>query len=100
MNALDAESAAEYAGWFRCLSDPTRIQILNLVARADQPVTVGQIVGAVGKSQSTVSRHVQVLAADGFVVCLPDGVRTRVHANPSCMTALPQAAEEIMGVTT
>ncbi|MGI9624904.1 MAG: ArsR/SmtB family transcription factor [Acidimicrobiales bacterium] len=98
MDTLSSADAAEYAGWFRALGDGTRVQILSFIARADAPLTVGEIVGAVGKSQSTVSRHLQVLADECFVHCRPDGIRTLVTANESCMTELPRAAAEIMGV--
>ena len=100
MKALSQDEAEEYASWFRALSDATRVRILNSVACASQPVTVGEIVEAVGKSQSTVSKHLAQLAADGFVFCEPDGVRTLVRANENCMTALPEAAATIMGVCT
>ncbi|MDW3212661.1 MAG: winged helix-turn-helix domain-containing protein [Ilumatobacteraceae bacterium] len=93
---LRADLADEYASWFRCLADGTRVQILNYVANADDPVTVGQIVDAVGKSQSTVSRHLQLLADDRFIFTEPDGVRTLVTVNTDCMTALPAAAAAIM----
>ena len=62
MKMLTREEAEEFAGWFQCLADPTRLQILNHVARAGGPITVGDVVDAVGKSQSTVSRHLKVLA--------------------------------------
>ena len=97
MNGIEASTADEYASWFRCLSDGTRVQILSVVARSDEPLTVGEIVEAVGRSQSTVSRHLRLLAEECFVVCEPDGVRTLVRANPDCMTELPRAAAEIMG---
>lgn len=90
------ERADEYAQWFRCLADPTRIRILSHVSGAGRAMNVGEIVEASGKSQSTVSRHLQVLAACGFVHLEPDGVRTRVAVNADCMSALPQAATEIM----
>lgn len=93
---LDDETAEEYAQWFRCLSDATRLRVLHTVARADAPLTVGEIVDAVGKSQSTVSRHLQVLADARYVFCEPDGVRTLVRINESCMSALPAAATIIM----
>lgn len=99
MKTLSPEEAAEYASWFHCLSDATRVRILNYVAGRDDAVTIGEIVEAVGKSQSTVSKHVSHLAADRFVFCEPDVVRTRVRANETCMTALPGAASRIMGVT-
>ena len=96
---LTAEQAEEYASWFRCLSDGTRIRILNFLAEAGEPVTVGRIVEAVGKSQSTVSRHLQILADDRFVFVEPDGVRTLVTVNHACMTALPRAAAAIMAAS-
>ena len=97
MNTLDRHLADEYASWFRCLADGTRLLVLNVVAAAPAPITVGEIVDAVGKSQSTVSRHLQVLADDGFVILEVDGIRTYVRVNDACMTALPAAAAQIMG---
>jgi len=97
MKTLDKDKADEYASWFRCLADGTRVLVLNVVASADGPLTVGEIVEAVGKSQSTVSKHLQTLADDRFVFLQPDGVRTLVRINDSCMTALPEAASAIMG---
>ncbi|MEL6985441.1 MAG: metalloregulator ArsR/SmtB family transcription factor [Actinomycetota bacterium] len=93
---ISAAEAEEYASWFRCLSDPTRVRILNHVAEAAEPVTVGEIVEAIGKSQSTVSRHLQVLADDRFVFTEADGVRTLVTVNRLCMVELPRAATAIM----
>ena len=98
MNGLDPHEAAEYARWFRCLADPTRIRLLHLIAVAPAPVTVGELVDQIGKSQSTVSRHLQVLANDDYVCKEEDGVRTLVSVNRACMSALPRAAERIMGV--
>ncbi len=97
---LDPDEADEYAAWFRCLADGTRIRILNLIANADAPITVGEIVAGIGKSQSTVSRHLQILAEERFVFTEPDGIRTLVRVNESCMTALPDAATAIMAAGT
>lgn len=96
MKRLDQTTADEYAGWFRCLSDGTRVRILNVVAGSDHPMTVGEIVDIIGRSQSTVSRHLQVLAEEEFVLTEADGVRTLVRANETCMVALPEAAAAIM----
>lgn len=95
---LTVDEAIEYASWFRCLSDPTRIRILHVISSADEPMTVGQVVARIGKSQSTVSRHLRLLADDEFVLTEPDGVRTLISVNRSCMSALPAAARAIMGV--
>ena len=100
MNQLSQETADEYASWFRCLSDGTRLRVLSIVASADGPVTVGEIVDQLDKSQSTISRHLKVLAEERFVLTEADGIRTLVRANPDCMTALPIAAAAVMGTTT
>ena len=96
---LDTDRADEYARWFRCLADGTRVRILSVVAGSGRALTVGEIVDAIGKSQSTVSRHLQILAEERFVHCEADGIRTLVRANPACMVGLPRAAAEIMGTT-
>lgn len=96
MKPLDQNTADEYASWFRCLADGTRVRILNIVASQGAPMTVGEIVDRIGKSQSTVSKHLQVLAEERFIFTEPDGVRTLVRVNDACMTALPEAASAIM----
>ncbi len=96
MKLISEQEADEYAGWFRCLSDGTRLRVLNRVAAAELPVTVGEIAEHVGRSQSTVSRHLQILAEEGYVFAEPDGTRTMVRVNQDCMTALPEAAAAIM----
>lgn len=96
MKGLDQETADEYACWFRCLADGTRIRILNILANAEVPMTVGEIVATIGKSQSTVSEHLRVLAEERFVFTEPDGVRTLVRVNQACMTEFPEAAAVIM----
>jgi len=54
-------------------------------------------VDAVDMSQSTVSRHLQILGDQRFVFAEADGVRTLIRANETCMTELPRAAEAVMG---
>lgn len=97
MNEFSQDLADEYASWFRCLSDGTRLRVLHVVASADGPVTVGEIVAQLDKSQSTISRHLHVLAKEQFVLTEPDGVRTLVRVNPDCMSELPRAAAVVMG---
>lgn len=97
MNELTQSDADEYASWFRCLADGTRLRVLHVVASADRPLTVGEIVKRLDRSQSTISRHLRVLAEERFVLTEADGVRTLVRANPDCMGALPEAAAAVMG---
>jgi ArsR family transcriptional regulator, arsenate/arsenite/antimonite-responsive transcriptional repressor len=96
---LDRRVAEDYASWFRCLADPTRIQILHLVAANGAPMTVGQIVQQVGVGQSTVSHHLKVLAQVRFVTVEHAGASSRYQVNPSCLAAFPTAADVVMGRT-
>ena len=76
MKELTPTDADEYASWFRCLADGTRLRVLHVVASADRPITVGEIVEQLDKSQSTISRHLRVLADERFVLTEADGIRT------------------------
>jgi ArsR family transcriptional regulator len=96
---LDRRIAEDYASWFRCLADPTRIQILHLLAASDAPMTVGQIVQQVSVGQSTVSHHLKVLAHVGFVTVEHAGTSSRYQVNPRCLAAFPTAADVVMGQT-
>src|SRR5262245_14971537 len=96
---LDRQIAKDYAGWFRSLADPTRIQILHLLATSDGPMTVGQIVRQVGVGQSTVSHHLKLLAEVRFVTVEHAGTSSRYRVNPRCLAAFPTAADLVMGRT-
>ena len=94
---LDRQAAEDYASWFRSLADPTRIQILHLLATNDGPMTVGQILQQVGVGQSTVSHHLKVLAQVRFVTVEHAGTFSRYRVNPRCLAAFPTAADVVMG---
>ncbi len=87
----------EWADWFKCLADPTRLRILNYVSSLTEPITVSQIVEHLDLTQSNVSRNLKILAEQRFVLTEPDGVRTLVRRNELCLTELPRAAAAIMG---
>src|SRR5580700_5127796 len=94
---LDRATAAEYATWFKALADPTRIQIVSLLARAGEPMNVGQIVAAVDVGQSTVSAHLKVLADVRFVLADHRGTATYYRVNDACVECFPTAADVVMG---
>ena len=96
---LDRQAAEDYASWYRCLADPTRIQILQLLATNGGPMTVGEIVRQVGVGQSTVSHHLKVLAQVRFVTVEHAGTSSRYQVNPRCLAAFPTAADVVMGRT-
>ncbi|MGW6916881.1 ArsR/SmtB family transcription factor [Kitasatospora sp. NPDC054939] len=94
---VDAETAALYATWFKALADPTRIQLLHLLAAEGRPMSVGEIVELSPVGQSTVSHHLKVLADVRFVLPERRGASTRYRVNHSCLSVFPQAVQAILG---
>jgi DNA-binding transcriptional ArsR family regulator len=62
---LSHEHVSLIASRGRALGEPTRVRILEALARVEQPV--GQLATALGTQQSTVSKHLQVLFHAGLV---------------------------------
>lgn len=88
--------AEEYARWFQCLADATRIQILHLLASSRQPMKVGQITAAVEVGQSTVSGHLRRLADVEFVLVEHVGSASWYRFNPDCLDQFPSAADVVV----
>jgi DNA-binding transcriptional ArsR family regulator len=97
MELLDRATAEEYASWFRALADPSRVQLVELLARGDEPMSVGQIVTAMGLAQSTVSQHLKILAQVRFVLVEAVGNARHYRINTACVSCFPSAADLVMG---
>src|SRR5947208_16934493 len=94
---LDRVTAAEYASWFKALADPTRIQIVTLLARRAVPMNVGEIVAAVDVGQSTVSAHLKVLAERRFVLLEHRGSVTYYRTDDACVDCFHTVADVVLG---
>jgi L-amino acid N-acyltransferase YncA len=94
---LPRDEARQYAAWFRALSDPTRIQVVSVLARATVPLTVGQIVAATNVSQATVSQHLKVLAEVRFVLADRQGTKRYYRLNEASVGSFPTAADLVGG---
>jgi DNA-binding transcriptional ArsR family regulator len=92
------ETAQIYAQWFEALSDPSRILILNELARAGRAMTVGELVDSLDVGQSTVSHHLARLAKARFVLMERSGTTTLVAINERCLTQFPSAATAVLGL--
>ena len=93
-----ARATAElYAEWFACLAEPTRIEILNMLAGEARPLSVGQIVERTKLSQSTVSEHLRRLAESRFVHVDYRGTSSYYRFNERCTDCFPSAARLVMG---
>lgn len=65
---VDAETARELATAFKALGDPTRVQLLALVAaHAEGEACVCDLTAPVGLSQPTVSHHLKILVDNGLL---------------------------------
>jgi ArsR family transcriptional regulator len=53
------------AGRFKVLAEPARLEILSCLR--DGETTVGELVESTGLGQANVSKHLQLLHANGFV---------------------------------
>jgi DNA-binding transcriptional ArsR family regulator len=94
---LERATAAEYASWFRALADATRVQIVSLLARRGEPMTVGSITAELEVGQSTVSAHLKILAGVRFVLADRRGTATYYRVNDACVQCFPSAADIVMG---
>lgn len=65
MKNLPPEALEKLADYFRALSEPTRLQILNLVRAGER--NVGELADATGYTAANVSRHLAVLTQQGLL---------------------------------
>jgi len=65
MENLSPEALTQVAAYFQALSEPTRLQILNLLRREQK--SVGELAAATGYSAANVSRHLALLAQHGLL---------------------------------
>ena len=65
-------------GWMETLAEPTRLRLLRLLERQELGVT--ELVDVLQIPQSTVSRHLKVLADQGWLRSRPPGGLLPHHA--------------------
>lgn len=88
---LPEERAEELAALHGALADPTRIQLVHMLARALEPVCVCDFTAAFDLSQPTISHHLAKLREAGFVVSSKRGIWAFYALNPT-MSPTAQAA--------
>jgi ArsR family transcriptional regulator len=65
---LPDEEAAQHAAAFKALADPVRLKLLSLIAAAPEGTACScDLEEPVGKTQSTVSHHLSLLADAGLI---------------------------------
>jgi DNA-binding transcriptional ArsR family regulator len=71
---LTPDVLALIADRLKALAEPARLEILNVLRNGE--LTVSEIVEATGLAQANVSKHLQLLHAQGFVSRRKDGLFT------------------------
>src|SRR4051812_21513755 len=66
-STLSEEEADATAELFKALGDPARVRLVNLLATADGPVCMCDLIEPVGLAQPTVSHHMKKLLDAGLV---------------------------------
>lgn len=65
MEGLPPEALEQVAAYFQALSEPTRLQILNLLRSGER--NVGELAQACGFTSANISRHLALLMRKGLV---------------------------------
>ncbi len=77
----------EVARRFRLLSDPVRLEILNLL-HVHGELTVQDLVTATGQSQANVSKHLRLLREADLVTRRQEGLYAYYRINDPMLAAL------------
>ena len=78
--------AARTARWFHAVSDPVRVQILEMVSHRAR--RVWELERALDTAQSRLSFHLKVLKEAGLFRACPDGSATIYEIQPEALDAM------------
>jgi DNA-binding transcriptional ArsR family regulator len=80
----------------KSISDPTRLAILDALAREE--MTVSQIASSFSVSQPTVSNHIKLLREAGVVSAAGDGRSRRLSVQPDAVAEILENLQGVLGV--
>jgi ArsR family transcriptional regulator len=80
---LPADEAEELAALCKALGDPTRVQIIHILAAASGPVCVCDFTAAFDLSQPTISHHLARLRDVGLVTSFKRGLWAFYQLEPT-----------------
>ena len=76
---------------FKALADPTRLEILRLLAAQRGPTCVCDVVAHFGLAQPTISHHLRVLREAGLLRASRIGIWSFYEPDPDARAALAEA---------
>jgi ArsR family transcriptional regulator, arsenate/arsenite/antimonite-responsive transcriptional repressor len=85
---LPEARAEQLATFCRALADPTRIQMIHILAAASEPVCVCDFTAAFDLGQPTVSHHLAKLRDAGLVTSFKQGIWAFYQLNPATSEAV------------
>jgi len=86
---LERSAAETLARALRAVADPTRLQLLSIIAGAiSGEVTVGDLAATLGMTQPTITHHLRILVDDGLLVREQRGRQVWHSIAPSRKTAI------------
>lgn len=85
--------ADDLAGVYKALGDPTRVQMLHILAAATEPVCVCDFTAAFDLGQPTISHHLAKLREAGIVTSFKRGIWAFYQLDPSMSPAARSAIE-------
>jgi ArsR family transcriptional regulator len=92
---LPAAKADELAAIYKALGDPTRIQMLHVLATASEPVCVCDFTAAFELGQPTISHHLATLRDAGVVTSFKRGIWAFYRLNPGMSAAARAAVAQV-----
>ena len=95
--ALTDEQAVATADLFKALGDPARVRAINMLATAEEPVCICNLIEPLGLSQPTVSHHMRKLLEAGLVEREQRGKWAYFSLKPEAMKTLA-ALTDLKGV--
>jgi ArsR family transcriptional regulator len=92
---IPADEADQLTGLYRALADPTRVQIIHILAAAIEPVCVCDFTAAFDLGQPTISHHLAKLREAGLVTSFKRGRWRFYQLNPAMSDRASRAAHLI-----
>ena len=92
---IPGRRAADLAAVYKALGDPTRVQMLHILAAATEPVCVCDFTAAFDLGQPTISHHLAKLREAGIVTSFKRGIWAFYQLDPE-MSAAARSAVELL----
>ena len=90
---LSDSRAEELATLYKALADPTRVQMVHILAAADDPVCVCDFTAAFDLGQPTISHHLAKLREVGIVTSFKRGIWAFYQLAPEMSPAARSAIQ-------